>query len=166
MHTRFAFSARYIDTDVDRARYRTTFNVRALPRLSLGVEYNPGVVEFGPLVTWFFLSEEGRRPAAFLGTSSDRIGSPEGKQAYFLTVSKSLEQVPLTAYASLNYSEWDEGINFPFGAYLEVVPGVSVQPMYDGQRTHLLGNYATEQWSASVIWAWLEDIGFAVSFGF
>lgn len=165
MHTRFALSARYVDTRVDRARWRTTFNVRALPRLSLGVEYNPGAGELGPLVTWFFLSEEGRRPAAFLGTSSDRIGSPTGEQAYFLTLSKNLGPAPLTVYGSVNYSEWDEGINFPLGAYLEVAPGATVQPMYDGRRTHLIGNYATESWSTSLLWVWLEEFGVAFSVG-
>lgn len=166
MHNRFAFSLRYVDTEVDRARWRTTGTVRVLPSLQLGLEYNPGVGEVKPLATWFVLQEKGRRPAAFLGTSSDRIGSPEGKQAYYLTASKGLEDLPLAVYASLNYSEWDEGLNFPFGAYIEALPGVSAQYMYDGQRTHLLGHYATERWSVSLLYAWLENFGVAVSAGF
>ena len=44
--------------------------------------------------------------------------------------------------------------------------GLSVQPMYDGDRTHLLGTFATERFTATLIWAWLEEAGVAVSVGF
>jgi hypothetical protein len=127
---------------------------------------NPAVGEVGPIATWFFLTESGRRPAAFLGTSSDRIGSPEGTQAYYLTLAKNLDPVPISVYGSVNYSEWDEGINFPFGANLEVRPGWTIQPMYDGNRTHLLGTYSAERYSVTLIYAWLESAGIAASIGF
>ena len=122
--------------------------------------------EVGPIATWFFLPEQGKRPAAFLGTSSDRIGSPEGTQAVYLTVAKNLDPIPMSAYASVNWSEWDDGINYPFGANFEIVPRVTIQPMYDGERTHLLGTYAAERFSVSLIWAWLEEPGIAASIGF
>jgi hypothetical protein len=137
-----------------------------LPTLQIGLEYNLAASEVGPIATWFLLSEQGMRPAAFLGTSSDRIGSPEGTQAYYLTVAKNLDPVPVSVYGSLNYSEWDDGVNFPFGANIEVWPGVTVQPMYDGQRTHLLGMYSADRYSASLIYAWLESFGVAASVGF
>ena len=135
-------------------------------RLQLGLEYNPVAGEVGPLATLFLLTETERRPAVFLGTSSDRIGSPEGKQAYYLTAAKYLPPFRTSPYASLNYSEWDKGWNVPFGANIELGRGVSLQPMYDGHRTHLLGTYATERYSATLIWAWLERAGVAVSVGF
>lgn len=143
-----------------------TANYRVIPTLQLGVEVNPVVGEIGPLVTWFLLTETERRPAMFFGTSSDRIGSPEGTQAYYVTLAKYLPPLHLSPYASVNYSEWDEGWNVPFGANIELGRGFSVQPMYDGDRTHLLGTYATSRFSATLIWAWLEDAGFAVSMGF
>ena len=77
----------------------------------------------------------------FLGTSSDRIGSPEGTQAYYVTVAKYLPVVRTAPYASLNYSEWDEGWNIPFGATVELGGGFSLRPMYDGQRTHFWPTY-------------------------
>ena len=120
----------------------------------------------GPLATWFVLTETETRPALFIGTSSDRIGSPEGKQAFYLTAAKYLPPVRTSPYVSLNYSEWDNGWNLPFGANLELGAGWSVQPMYDGHRTHLLGTYATRRFSATVIWAWLERGGVAFSIGF
>lgn len=157
---------RYVDTELTRPRWRTTVNYRVVPTLQLGVEYNPAAAEVGPLATWFVLTETERRPALFLGTSSDRIGSPEGTQSYYLTAAKYLPPVRVSPYASLNYSEWDDGWNLPFGANVELGGGVSVQPMYDGHRTHLLGTYATDRVSVTLIWAWLERAGAAVSVGF
>jgi hypothetical protein len=124
------------------------------------------VAEVGPIATWFLLTERTIRPAAFLGTSSDRIGSPEGKQAYYLTVVKNLDPIPSSLYGTINYSEWDEGLNFPFGANIEVLPRITIQPMYDGQRTHLLGSYAADRFSVTLIYAWLERFGIAASMGF
>ena len=166
MYTPWTFSVRYIDSDVDRPRWRTTANYRVRPTLQLGIEWNPAVNEVGPLVTWFVMTETETRPAMFLGTSSDRIGSPEGTQSYYLTMAKYLPQVRTSPYVSLNYSEWDEGFNVPFGANVELGGGLSLQPMYDGNRMHLLGMYATERASFTLIWAWLESFGAAVSIGF
>ena len=143
-----------------------TANYRLRPTLQLGVEFNPVVGEVGPLATLFVLTETESRPAVFLGTSSDRIGSPEGTQAYYTTVAKYLPALHLSPYASLNYSEWDKGWNVPFGANLELGRGFSLQPMYDGERSHLLGSYSTARFSATLIWAWLESAGAAISLGF
>ncbi len=137
-----------------------------VPRLQLGLEYNPVADEVGPLMTLFLLTEGERRPALFLGTSSDRIGSPAGTQSYYLTTAKYLPALHASPYVSVNYSEWDKGWNLPVGANIELGHGLSVQPMYDGNRTHLLGTYATPRYSATLIWAWLERAGVAVSVGF
>lgn len=160
------FSSRYVDTGLPRPRWRATANYRVVPTLQLGLEYNPVAGEIGPLLTWFLLTEGERRPAVFLGTSSDRIGSPEGTQSYYLTSAKYLPVVRTSPYVSVNYSEWDDGWNVPFGANVEIGGGFSVQPMYDGHRTHLLGTYATQRYSATLIWAWLERAGIAFSVGF
>ena len=107
-----------------------------------------------------------KHPAVFFGTSSDRIGSPEGMQAYYVTTAKYLPFIRTAPYVTLNYSEWDEGLNIPFGANVELGAGLSIRPMYDGQRTHLLASWATSRASVTLIWAWLESAGAAVSFGF
>jgi hypothetical protein len=160
------FSLRYVDTELERPRWRATANYRVVPTLQLGLEVNPVAGEVGPLVTWFLLTEGERRPAVFLGTSSDRIGSPEGTQAYYLTGAKYFPPLHASPYVSLNYSEWDEGWNVPFGANIELGRGFSIQPMYDGDRTHLLASFATSRYSATLVWAWLERAGVAVSLGF
>ena len=122
--------------------------------------------EVGPLVTWFLLTEGERRPGLFLGTSSDRIGSPKGTQSYYATATRHIAVLRASPYVTLNYSEWDKGWNVPFGMNVELGRGFSAQPMYDGHRTHLLGTFATERFSTTLIWAWLERVGAAVSFGF
>ena len=137
-----------------------------MPKLQVGAEWNPAAGEVGPIATWFVLNEGTRRPAVFLGTSSDRIGSPAGTQSYYATAAKNLDPVPVSVYATLNWSEWDDGWNVPFGANLEVVPRVTLQPMYDGRRTHLMGTYAGDRWSVTLLWAWLEKPGIAASIGF
>jgi len=155
-----------VDTELSRPRWRATANYALFPRLQLGVEYNFVAGELNPLATAFVLTEGERRPAVFLGTSSDRIGSPVGEQAYYVTVAKYLPFARTGPYVSINYSEWDKGWNVPFGAGIELGKGFTVRPMYDGQRTHLLGTFSTQRYSATVIWAWLERAGLAVSFGF
>ena len=157
-------SLRYVDTDVDRAKWRATLNYRVFSKLQVGVEFNAKADEVGPLVTWFLLTETSRRPALFFGTSSDRIGSPEGEQSYYLTAAKHLPDWPISVYASLNYSEWDEGINFPFGGTVALGRGLAVQPMFDGDRTHLLLHYGgLPRVSVSALWAWLETPGISIS---
>ncbi|MFT5233567.1 MAG: hypothetical protein ACI9UK_000467 [Candidatus Krumholzibacteriia bacterium] len=160
------FSARYVDTDVARARWRFTLNYRVVPRLQLGVEFNSTVGEVGPLVTLFLLTETDKYPALFLGTSSDRIGSPEGTQSYYATVSKQLLDFGTSAYASLNYSEWDDGINVPFGASQPIGEKYAVRYMYDGQRSHALADYYRGNLGVSLMWVWLEQFGVALHGGF
>jgi hypothetical protein len=155
-----------VDTDVERARWRGTANVRIIPTLQVGVEFNVVVEEIGPLVTWFLTTEAHRRPAVFLGTSSDRIGSPKGTQSYYMTVAKQVPRLPFSAYVTLNYSEWDEGINVPFGATAWIGENFSIQPMYDGERTHLMLNYAVQHFGVSLLWVWLEEPGISISTGF
>jgi hypothetical protein len=166
LDTRWTFSGRFVDTELERPRWRSTLSYSVNPRLQVGIEYNPDAGELGPLLTWFLLTEADCRPALFLGTSSDRIGSPEGTQSYYLTAAKHHPAWPVSAYASLSYSEWDGGLNFPFGAHVELGRGFSLQPMYDGQRSHLLLNYSRERYGVSLIWAWLEEVGISFNMGF
>lgn len=155
-----------MDTDLDRPRWRSTLTRRVHPRLQLGVEVNPGADEIAPIATLFLLTESGPRPALFLGTSSDRIGSPKGKQGYYLTAAKDLRRLRAAPYATLHYSEWDEGLNAPFGLHVDLTGGFWVRPMYDGHRTHLTAGYSRERVSLTALYIWLERPGVALSFGF
>lgn len=133
--------------------------------LQIGVEVNPAAEELTPLLTWYWLTETHRRPALFLGTSSDRIGSPAGKQSYYLTAAKQLPRTPLTVYASVNYSEWEGGFNFPVGAHAALPFNLALQPMYDGRRSHLMLVYEHRRFTMSTLYVWLERIGVALAVG-
>lgn len=159
-------SARYVDTELERPRWRLTLSYRLVQRAQIGVEYNPVAGEVVPLATVFLLTETEKLPAAFLGTSSDRIGSPEGTQSYYLTAAKVLPRIPVSAYASLAYSEWDEDINFPFGAEWSIWRGLSVRPMYDGEETHLMLNWFGDRFGVSLMAVWLDTFGVSVVGGF
>ena len=139
---------------------------RLHPRFAVGLEFNAVVAEFGPLATLFLRQESARRPSLSLGTSSDRIGSPEGEASYFLTASKSAPRLPLSLYASLNWSEWDEQFNLPFGASWAIWRNWTLRPMYDGERTHLVTTWTQGRTSVSALWLWLEEFGLACSIGF
>jgi hypothetical protein len=159
-------STRYIDTPIDRPRWRSTALMRVHPRLQAGIEWNPAVGEVAPQATLFLLGGDGGGTVAFVGTSSDRIGSPEGTQGYFLTVARALRGAHVLPYVSLHYSEWDERVLVPFGAQIGLPAGLSLQPMYDGARSHLLVQWVGERASVGFVWAWLERPGVTVSFGF
>lgn len=137
-----------------------------MPTVQVGLEYNIAAAEVTPLATWFLVAEDDRRPAVFLGTSSDRIGSPEGTQSYYLTAAKAIPSLRLAPYGTLNYSEWDSGWNFPFGAHIDLGRGYSLQPMYDGDRGHLVGIWSNGRASVSALWVWFEQFGVAGAIGF
>ncbi|NKB71659.1 MAG: hypothetical protein GKR89_31680 [Candidatus Latescibacteria bacterium] len=151
---------------MERPRWRFTANYRIHRRFQAGLELNPKAEELGPLFNLFIFTETETAPALFIGTSSDRIGSPEGKQAYYATVSKYIPTLRTSFYGSLNFTEWDDGFNFPVGLGVELGKGFSVRPMYDGDRSHLLLNYFTTHFGVSLMYVWLETPGVAFFAGF
>ena len=155
-----------MDTEQERPRWRTTLNYRVFNRLQLGIEYNAAASEIVPLFSLFLFTETDIRPGLFLGTSSDRIGSPASEQAYFLTATKRLPYLPLSVYGTVNYSEWDDELNFPFGASIDFGKGFSVRGMYDGEEPHLMFNYFYKQHGVSLMYVWFETFGVAMSTGF
>jgi hypothetical protein len=159
-------SVRWVDTELERPRWRGTLNYRLLTTLQVGIEFNPMASEAGPLATWFVVTEGARHPAVFLGTSSDRIGSPPYTESYYVTAAKALGTLPASAYVSLAWSDWDDAFNVPFGAHIDLGHGFGLQPMYDGHRSHLLATWSRERFSVTAIAAWLERAGLAVSVGF
>jgi hypothetical protein len=122
-----------------RARRRYVFNLRVLPRLRLGIEWNPGANELGPLVNWVALTETDTRPALMLGTSSDRIGTPGGR-AYFVTASKALGRVaglPVEAYAGLSHGTFEHETLPIGGTTLGLSETCYTRLIYDGEALHV-----------------------------
>jgi hypothetical protein len=131
-----------------------------------GVEWNPGAGEVGFIGNWIANVESPTFPMISFGTSSDRIGTPKGPHAYYVTFAKSIPELKLAPYISVNYSEFDRQISFPFGASWQVGPGISTMFMHDGRKSHLLLTYSKETWSVSAMWIWFRHPGISVSFGF
>lgn len=128
------------------------------------MEVNAAVGEVGPIANWFALRETDHRPALIFGTSSDRIGTPAGKRMYYFTLAKQIGHLPIAPYVSLNYSETDRRINYPFGLTLQLGNAWTLMPMYDGQRAHTTltwsGNHGE---SITLLAAWNQRFG--ISFG-
>jgi hypothetical protein len=160
------FSARWVDTDLPRPRWRFTGTYRFTPRLQAGLEWNPAADEVGFIGNYMIAPETDKTPMVNLGTSSDRIGTPKGPKAYYVTLAKGFPEAKIGAYVSLNYSEFDRGFNLPFGATYQIAPGWSTMFMNDGRKSHLLLTHSTPNWSASLMWIWFKHPGVSISWGF
>jgi hypothetical protein len=135
---RFTFGVRYIPDQIDRAELRTTLTYRVIPRVTLGVEYNPLASDVSPLANWLAVSEKKYRPALMFGTSSDRIGTPDG-QSYYATLSKNLEpwiKLPIAPYVGAAYGTYKDELRPIAGANITFSEHVSSLVIYDGERVH------------------------------
>lgn len=123
---------------VDRARQRFTLLYRFTPRFQAGVEWNPLDEEIGLLANWRVFDETRTRPAFVLGTSSDRIGTSDGR-AIFGTLSKSLDRevgLPIAPYAGVNYSGQDHEFDAIGGLHVRYGAGFESTHFYDGDNIH------------------------------
>jgi hypothetical protein len=138
------------------------------PSLKAGIEYNPRVDEIGVVANWRALDETRRSPALIFGTSSDRIGTPEG-QSYYATVSKSLHHdigVPVAPYAGISWSTAEDRFLFPFGVNVRVTESVSAMVINDGVHTHLSGTYSWRRYSLTLLAVERRDIGVTIGLAF
>ncbi len=160
------FAYRFADTGQKRPRHRFTGDHTATPRLTLGYEYNAAVDELGFRGTWVAHQETPRVPMIHLNTSSDRIGTPEGDQQYSVTFAKAVRGTTLAPYFSITYSEFEDGLVFPFGANWQIAPQWGLLLMNDGRRPHALLTYSQRDWYAQIGWIWFERIAFSLGWGF
>lgn len=147
---------------------RSTLTFRVVPRVALGLEYNPLEDEVRPLANVVALSEGASRPAVIFGTSSDRIGTPDG-QAYFVTVSKDLASVngwPLAPYAGAAYGTFDDELRAIGGLRWRLPRGFTLGGIHDGVRAHLFGEYQLRRHAFTLLWVDTDDVGVAYSVGF
>lgn len=100
------------------------------------------------------------------GTSSDRIGTPPGPHAYYITLAKGISELRMAPYLSVNYSEFDQRINFPFGTNVGINKQWDGMFMNDGRKCHLLLTYKGNDFNVSLVWIWLRHPGISVSWGF
>lgn len=169
---KWTFSTRVIPGVVPRAQWRTTLTYRLHPRLNAGIEVNPRADVAGgrvsPLANWVAVTEKENRPALILGTSSDRIGTPDG-QSFYATFSKNLKRetgLPIAPYAGVAYSTYEHRWLPLGGLNVQFTPSFSSTVIFDGVRVHPLLNYTRGRHAFSFLLAFSNKPGISYSVTF
>ena len=164
---RWTFGVRLIANQIDRARWRNTLTYRFHPRLTAGVEYNPLAGKVSPLVNVVALTETERRPALIFGTSSDRIGTPDG-QSFYATLSKNLPEtgLPIAPYVGLAYGTHEDRLRAIGGLNIFFGERWSTTFVFDGVRVHPLLNYTRGRHQFGVIMERGRNPGMSYSISF
>ncbi|MFY7951602.1 MAG: hypothetical protein ACOVT5_03760 [Armatimonadaceae bacterium] len=128
---------RFVDTNVERPRWRFNFSHRI-----------------------------NTRPMVSVGTSSDRIFSPAGTQAFFVTVGKSIPKARVAPYFSVFYSEWERRILFPAGVNVQLGDRWDFLPMTDGRNSHAMLTYRRESSNISLLLIRMRDPGVGMGWSY
>lgn len=168
---RWTYGLRVIPGVVPRAQIRNTLTYRFHPRFTAGIEVNPrakGGTKVNPIANLLLLTETGKRPALIVGTSSDRIGTPDG-QSFYATLSKNLKEatgLPIAPYAGVAYSTHDERFLPVAGLNVYFTERFSSLVIFDGVRVHPLLNYARGRHAFSFVLANSRHPGVSYSISF
>lgn len=105
-----------------------------------------------------------------LGTSSDRIGTPDG-QAYYLTLSKDLSTVgggPFAPYVGAAYGTFEDKLRLIVGVHVRIPrSGLASTLIHDGVNFHPTLEYRFgERHVLTLLWVATEDLGIAYSVAF
>ncbi|MBX3096652.1 MAG: hypothetical protein KF812_07305 [Fimbriimonadaceae bacterium] len=136
------------------------------PRLQVGAEYNAAAGEWSPTANLIALTETEGRPLVTFGTSSDRIFSPAGNQAYFVTVAKKIPGTAFGPYVGASYSEWEQTVIFPFGVNVALAPEWDALYLNDGRNSHALLTYKGVGWNITLMSVRLRRFGVSVGYAF
>jgi hypothetical protein len=131
------------------------------PRADVGIEWNPKAEQFSPLANVRLLDESRHRPAVMVGTSSDRIGTPEG-QSFYVTVAKDLRPhtgVPVAPYVGLAYGTFEDKARVIGGANVVLGGGVTSLLIFDGVHFHPTLSYARGRHGLSLLLVRGRDLG-------
>lgn len=165
---KWSLSQRYLTGQIKRATHRTILMRQVKPNLRIGIEYNAGVDEVGFVGNWRAVSETKTRPALIFGTSSDRIGTPDG-QSYFATVSKSLKRqtgLPIAPYVGISYSGFEDKLLYPYGLNVALGRGWSALYLHDGAHAHLATTYNWKTYGVTLLAVRRRDFGINLSTSF
>jgi hypothetical protein len=141
----FTASVRVIpNIGVDRARTRINLAWRASPRWSLAAEYNPGADEFLPNFNFSPVLPGELLPGVgvIVGTSSDRIGTPDGR-AWFATASldpSTWTGLPINGYLGASYGTYANDVRAIGGATWWINDRFSAGFIHDGENLHWIGS--------------------------
>ncbi len=143
---KWTYGVRVIANQIDRAKWRNTLTYRIHPRLTAGVEYNPLAGKVSPLANVVAMTETHNRPALILGTSSDRIGTPNG-QSFYATFSKNLKHstgLPIAPYIGIAYGTFEDRARVIGGLNISFAESWSSTILFDGVRVHYLSRQKRE----------------------
>lgn len=146
-----------------------TLTYRPTPRFSFGVEWNPKAESGSALANWLAMPEKKRRPAMIFGTSSDRIGTPDG-QAYYVTLSKDLSTInrwPISPYVGVAYGTYEDKWRAIGGMHIRLPASFSSTLIHDGVNFHPTLEYTLrERHVFSLLFVATEDLGISYSVAF
>jgi len=137
-------------------------------RVDVGVEYNPKAEQVSPLANLRVLNETRTRPAILLGTSSDRIGTPEG-QSFYGTLSKDLRPqtgLPIAPYVGIAYGTYEDKARLIAGANISFGRGFSSLLIFDGVHFHPTLSYFRGRHGVSALLVRSRDVGVSYSLRF
>jgi hypothetical protein len=164
----FTVGTRYISSVLDRAKWRNTLMWHPHHRISLGVEYNPLADDINPLANLILHQETDLLPAVIAGTSSDRIGTPDG-QAFYITVSKDIEKwtkLPIAPYVGVSYGTYDDEAVVIGGLNVRLTKNLSAMALFDGHKVHPTVTWAQDSWSVGAMLAFGKDPGIFFNYRF
>ena len=165
---KWTYGVRYIPDILDRAKWRNTLTYRVLPRLMIGVEYNPLADDVNPLVNWLAVTETRKRPALIFGTSSDRIGTPSGT-SFYVTASKSLKRetkLPIAPYVGVAYGTYEDRLRPIGGLNVTFTDQISSLVIFDGVKVSPTLSYAYRRHIFSFVLAQGNKPGVSYSISF
>ena len=140
----WTFGVRAIANQIDRAKLRLTLTYRFHPRFSAGVEGNPLAGKASLLANVLLIPESTKRPALIAGTSSDRIGTPEG-QSFYATFSKNLRRetkLPIAPYVGVAYGTYEDKWRAIGGLNIGFTERLTSLVIFDGVHVHPTLNYS------------------------
>lgn len=164
----WTFGVRAIANQIDRAKLRLTLTYRFHPRFSAGVEGNPLAGKASPLANVLLIPESTKRPALIAGTSSDRIGTPEG-QSFYATFSKNLRRetkLPIAPYVGVAYGTYEDKWRAIGGLNIGFTERLTSLVIFDGVHVHPTLNYSYRRHMFTFLLVRGRDPGVSYSISF
>lgn len=103
-----------------------------------------------------------------VGTSSDRIGTPEG-QSFYATVSKDIRpqvRVPIGPYVGVAYGTFEDRARLIAGANITLGSGFSSLLIFDGVHFHPTLSFHRGRHGASLLFVRSRDVGLSYNVRF